>query len=115
MEEKSKLKQVKELILHNKRWILLSILIVIFVMIAEDVLESELFQFDFTIYDFLVAHRTSFFTELFKVITYFGGVIVLICITILCVIFIKKKKYKCVIPINLGVIALLNIGLKNFF
>lgn len=109
------LKRVKDVILKNKRWIALSILIVIFVMIAEDVFEKELFQSDFIIYDYLVAHRTPFLTTLFKGITNFGGVIVLTSITILCVIFVKKKKYKYVIPINLGVIAFLNIILKNFF
>lgn len=115
MEKTSKLKQIKNMILRHKRWILLSILIVIFVIIAEDVFEKELFQFDFTIYDFLVAHRNPFLTRVFKVITNFGGAIFLIGITILSIIFIPKKKYKYIIPINLGVIVLLNIGLKNFF
>ncbi len=108
-------KKIKDIILDNKRWILLSILLIIFVMIAEDVFENELFQSDFVIYDFLVAHRTPFLTSLFKVITLFGGAVVLISITILCVIFVKKKKYKYVIPINLCLIAFLNIILKNFF
>lgn len=109
------LKKVKDIILNNKRWIVLSILIVIFVMIAEDVFENELFQSDFIIYDFLVAHRTPFLTSLFKCITHFGGAIVLLSITVLCSIFIKKKKYKYIIPINLGLIVCLNIVLKNFF
>lgn len=115
MEEASKWKEIKRVILHHKRWILLSILLVIFVMIAEDVFENELFQFDFIIYDFLVAHRNPFLTGLFRIITNLGGAIFLISITILCMIFIKKKKYKCIIPANLCVIVLLNIGLKSFF
>ena len=108
-------KKLKDIILDNKRWILLAVLIVIFVMIAEDVFEKELFQFDFEIYDFLIAHRTPFLTSLFKCITHFGGAFVLSSVTILCIIFVKNKKYKCVIPINLGLIVFFNIVLKNFF
>lgn len=115
MEETSKWKQVKNVILCHKRWILLSILIIIFVMLAEDVFENQLFQFDFTIYHNLIKWRTDFLTGILKIVTQLGGAIALISITILCVIFVPNKKYKCVIPINLAVIVLSNIILKNFF
>lgn len=115
METTTKWQQIKQIVLYNKRWILLSILIVIFVMIAREVFKSQLFVSDFVIYDFLIEHRNPFFTEFFKAITHLGGAIFLIIVTILCVIFVKNNKYKCVIPINLGVIVLLNLVLKNFF
>lgn len=115
MEKTRKWQQMKEILLCNKRWILLSILIVIFVVIAREVFKNQLFVSDFVIYDFLVVHRNSFLTGLFKMITDFGGAIILISITILCIILVPNKKYKCVIPINLGLIVLLNILLKNFF
>jgi len=115
VETVSKWQQIKEMVLHSKRWILVSILIVIFVMIARNVFESQLFVSDFIIYDFLVEHRNDFFTEFFKIITNFGGAIFSVTITILCIIFVKNRKYKCIIPINLGVIVLLNLMLKNFF
>lgn len=115
MKEVSKWQQIKKIALYNKRWILLSILIVIFVMIAREVFKSQLFVSDFIIYDFLVEHRNSFLTGFFKAITNLGGAIFTILITILCMIFVKNRKYKCVIPINLGVIVLLNVMLKNFF
>lgn len=118
MENKNKnelLIKIKNIILEHKRWIILSILIVIFVLIAEDVLEKERFVFDSVVYNFLVAHRTDFLTALFKVITQFGSAIYLITITILCIVFIKNKKYKVTIPLNLGLIAFTNIFLKNIF
>lgn len=115
MREELNWNKIKETVFIHKNWIFLSTLIVIFVAIAEDVFENELFTFDFIIYDFLVEHRTIFLTNMFKIITNFGGAIVLITTTILCIIFVKQKKYKAVIPINLGLIILLNLVLKNFF
>lgn len=113
--KKLKFEKVKNVALENKRWIMLSILIFIFVAIAEDVLEQERFIFDTVVYQFLVEHRSDFLNVLFKIITQLGSALCLITISILCVIFVKKKKYKLTIPINLIVIAILNITLKNIF
>lgn len=115
MEKTTKYQKMKRLMIDYRSWIILSILIVVFVMLAEDVFEKELFTFDFVIYDFLVAHRADFLTKILTVITHFGGAIVLIGMTILGIVFVKKKKYKVIIPINLLVIVLINIALKNFF
>lgn len=115
-EEKSSiLKRIGTAVLENKRWIVLSAVAVIFVLIAEAVLKNEIFAFDSIIYNFLVAHRTNFLNVLFQVVTQFGSAIYIIAVTILCVIFIKNKKYKITIPLNLVVVTLLNIFLKNIF
>lgn len=107
--------RIKSIIEKNKRWILLAIVIIIFVIIAINVLAKEIFTIDKILYNFLVEHRTKMLNILFILITQFGSAIWLIPIAILCIIFIRNKKYKITIPINLLTIAILNVIMKNTF
>ena len=109
------MKKIKELIIKNYKWIIFFAFFVIFLAIAEDVFEQEIFEFDSVVYNFLVNNRNEVLNNFFKIITQFGSAIVLIIITILCVIFIRDKKYKILVPANLVTIAIINIVLKNFF
>ena len=109
------MKKIKELITKNYKWIIFFLFFVIFLAIAEDVFEQEIFEFDSVVYNFLVNNRNEVLNNFFKIITQFGSALVLIIITILCVIFIRDKKYKILIPANLVTIAIINIVLKNFF
>ena len=109
------MKKIKELIIKNYKWIIFFVFFVIFLAIAEDVFEQEIFEFDSVVYNFLVNNRNEALNNFFKIITQFGSAIVLIIITILCVIFIRDKKYKILVPANLVTIAIINIVLKNFF
>ena len=109
------MKKIKELIIKNYKWIIFFLFFVIFLAIAEDVFEQEIFEFDSVVYNFLVNNRNEVLNNFFKIITQFGSALVLIIITILCVIFIRDKKYKILIPANLITIVIINIVLKNFF
>lgn len=109
------LEKVKMAILRNKRWVILAVVLFIFTMLAESVKEQEKLIFDSIIYRFLVEHRTNFLTIFFKIMTQCGSALFLITITILCIVFIKNRKYKLTIPINLIVITIANILLKNIF
>ena len=109
------MKKIKELITKNYKWIIFFLFFVIFLAIAEDVFEQEIFEFDSVVYNFLVNNRNEALNNFFKIITQFGSALVLIIITILCVIFIRDKKYKILVPANLLTIAIINIVLKNFF
>lgn len=109
------MKKIKELIIKNYKWIIFFVFFVIFLAIAEDVFEQEIFEFDSMVYNFLVNNRNEALNNFFKIITQFGSALVLIIITILCVIFIRDKKYKILVPANLVTIAIINIVLKNFF
>lgn len=109
------MKKIKELIIKNYKWIIFFLFFVIFLAIAEDVFEQEIFEFDSVVYNFLVNNRNEALNNFFKIITQFGSAIVLIIITILCVIFIRDKKYKILVPANLITIVIINIVLKNFF
>lgn len=109
------MKKIKEVIIKNYKWIIFFVFFVIFLAIAEDVFEQEIFEFDSVVYNFLVNNRNEALNNFFKIITQFGSALVLIIITILCVIFIRDKKYKILVPANLLTIAIINIVLKNFF
>ena len=109
------MKKIKELIIKNYKWIIFFLFFVIFLAIAEDVFEQEIFEFDSVVYNFLVNNRNEALNNFFKIITQFGSALFLIIITILCVIFIRDKKYKILVPANLVTIAIINIVLKNLF
>ena len=109
------MKTIKELIIKNYKWIIFFAFFVIFLAIAEDVFEQEIFEFDSVVYNFLVDNGNDVLNNFFKIITQFGSALFLIIITILCVIFIRDKKYKILIPANLITIVIINIVLKNFF
>lgn len=111
-----KKEKVKNAIKHNWIWATIAVvLIVIFAKIAEDVFEKEIFGFDYSIYNYILNHRNTILNTIFKVITYAGSAYVVLPVTICCVIFIKVKKDKKLIPLNLLIIILLNIVLKNIF
>jgi len=110
-----KVKKVKNVIMQNKRWTIVAMSIIIFIFLAENILKKEIFEFDNTIYRFLVEHRTNYLNIIFKFITQFGSAFCLTVISILCIIFIKNKKYKITIPLNLCVIGTLNFIMKNIF
>lgn len=102
--------------LKNKyRWLVFLIVMVIFIIISKEVFKKEIFEFDSTIYNFLVNNRNIALNTFFKIVTQLGGAITLIGITILCILFIKDKKYKILVPVNIIIITGLNIILKNFF
>ena len=91
------------------------ILLIIFILIAKDVLKKEVFEYDNYIYNFFVVHRNIVLNIFFIIITEFGSAEFLITIAISCIIFIKNKNYKILIPINLASIALINQILKRIF
>ena len=107
--------KLKKIIKKNFKWIIFLVVIIIFIAIAEDVFEKEIFEFDEIIYNFFVNHRSNTLNTFFKAITKLGNAMVILTLTILCVIFIKDKKYKILVPTNIITIIGLNILLKNIF
>lgn len=107
--------KLKEIIKKNYKWIIFFLLVLIFGMIAKAVFQKEIFEFDATIYNFLLNHRNTVLNLIFTGITKLGNALILAILTILCIIFIKDKKYKILVPINILAITALNILLKNIF
>ena len=99
--------------MRKTRWIILFLCLIIFLFIAEDVWDKEIMIADIAGYEFISKYLISdFITPIAKIITQFGGVIILVTTSILSLIVIKNKKIGIAICSNLGIISLLNWVLK---
>lgn len=108
------LEKIGKALKKNYKLIILLICVVILVAIMEDIFEKETLFIDLFIYKIIVLiMRNNILTTIFKIITNFGGTYCLITIAILCSILIKNKKIAFAIPINLTLITMLNLLLKN--
>lgn len=105
----------KNFIKRKYVWIIFTIFISIFIMIASFVYKKNIFDFDLKAYNFLVSHRNNVFNIFFKTITLLGNASILIIIAILSLIFLKNRKYKVLVSVNLAVIGLINYVLKHIF
>ena len=106
--------QIKQFLKKNLRWIILFICLILFLDIAEDVLEKEIMQKDIIGYNLISKYLISdFATPIAKIITQLGSSLFLIFLAIILFIAIKDRKIGICIWINLGVSALLNQILKH--
>ena len=107
-------KKIDSIIKKNIKYIILFILVVLLLAIVEDVFENEIMQIDVLAYDLFVSTLRNDLLTIFMIfITNLGSPIVLIAICILFLIIIKNKKMAASISLNLILITLLNILLKN--
>jgi membrane-associated phospholipid phosphatase len=105
---------MKNIIKKNWIWIIFLIAIIGFIAILEDVFEQEIMKLDLLSYSILVEKlRNSILTSIMKIITNLGGAIVLLVISVLSLILIKKKKIGFAICINLIMISAFNVIVKN--
>ena len=94
--------------------ILLFISVVLFLLITENVYDKEIMSADIAGYNFLSTHVISdFATPIAKVVTNLGGAPISIAITIILLIVLKNRKMSLSIALNLIIITLLNLLLKN--
>ena len=81
------IKRMKDKVIYilknNKRWCLLFICLVIFVVILENIFDAEIVTFDTSIYNAISLSKTNAVTSVLKIITQFGSAEFLILITIL--------------------------------
>lgn len=102
---KKKLKLTKD----NYKWIILSICLILFLALAEDVFNKEIMQEDIIGYNFVKTYLIKEqVTPVMKIVTFFGGATCLIGLTIILFITIKNKKIGLLIGTNLIVITILN-------
>lgn len=107
------LEKIKNIIIKNKKIILILISIIVVVEIAEDVFQKEMIIYDVWAYKLVVESlRTEWLTPIIKLITFLGSAPVLIAITILSIIIIKNKKIGLSVAANLVFIAFFNQTLK---
>ena len=105
---------MKEFIKKNLKWFILLVCLVGFLKLAEDVFSKEILHADIVGYELISSFLISdFATPIAKLITNFGGALVLIGTTIVLVISIKNRRIGLSIMANLGIITGLNLLLKQ--
>ena len=103
------MKKILKLIKNNYKWIILSICLILFLALAEDVFNKEIMQGDIIGYNFVKTYLIKEqVTPVMKIVTFFGGATCLIGLTIILFIIIKNKKIGLLIGINLVTITILN-------
>ena len=108
------LEKTKELVIKNMKWIILFISLIIFIAIAEDMLEKEIYVMDIVTYDFVLKYlRNDVLTVILKIITNLASAFFLIVMCILSFWVIKNKKYGVCITLNLILVTAINWTLKN--
>lgn len=111
---KQKIGKIKQFIRSKTKWIILFICLIIFLAIAEDVFGKEIMTADIVGYNIISTYLISdFVTPIAKYITVFGGATALISLSIIFLIVFKNKKLGLSISINLIIITILNLLLKN--
>lgn len=105
---------MKKLIKKNLKWLILLVCLVGFFKLAEDVFSKEILQADVIGYELISSFLISdVATPIAKLITNFGGALVLIGTTVILVISIKNRRIGLSIIANLGIVTGLNIVLKQ--
>lgn len=111
---KQKTKRIKDFMKKNLKWIILFICLIAFIQLTEEVFHKEMMKADIIGYHFISTYFISdYITPIAKIITKFGGAICLILIAITLLIVMKDKKIGISIILNLGIISILNVLLKN--
>ena len=103
------IERIQKLIINNYKWIICFLCIILFLALAEDVFNHEIMNGDIIGYNLISKYLIKDnITPIMKVITFYGGAIFLVSLTILLFIIIKNKKIGILIGTNLVTITLLN-------
>lgn len=108
------LNKIRKILKNNYKWIILLICVIIFYAILEDIFEYEKLKLDIIIYNIIVLRlRAEPLTRIMGILTNFGGAYMLIGLAIMITIFSKNKKTAFIIDLNLIIITIFNLILKN--
>ena len=97
------------------KWIICSVMLIIFIILGILTLGGKDIFIDSFVYDFISKYITSNLTIIVKYLTYLGSALVVISATLLVLIIFKDKKYFKYISLNLILITLFQLILKNIF
>ena len=109
------LKKTKEVIIKNKRIIIFSIAMIIFIIIVKALFQKQIYIFDDYIYLKISKYMNPDLTSFLKLFTNLGGALILIIISIALLISLKNKNIGKYILINLVIITSINQLLKHVF
>lgn len=111
---KDKVEKAKKFLKKNLKWIVLFICMIAFLEMLEDVFENELMKRDVIGYNLISKYLMSdTITPIAKIITQFGGAIVLGLLATILFALIKNKRIGICIYLNLAIITVLNLILKH--
>ncbi len=99
----------------NIKWIVFSISLLLFIIIAFMVVTHTDLYIDSFIYGLIDDHITNNLTSYIKYITYIGSAFAVIGVVVFVYIFFKNKKYSLYMTINLISITIFQLILKNIF
>jgi len=99
----------------NLKWIICSILMIIFLILCFLVMTRKDLYLDSSVYGFISKFIKDDLTLVVKHLTYIGSAIAVIGTVIFVFIFFKNKKYGMYMSINLILITIFQLILKNIF
>ena len=87
--------------------------LIVFIILTILTLNNKLIDIDYIIIDYIIKIRNVHLTTFLKIISFFGGTIFLISLTLVLLFLFKSSKTKLNLVQNLLFITLLNVFLKN--
>lgn len=109
------LTKIKNTKFKNLKWIIAIFMLLIFLILSIYVVIDKTYNFDSIMYNVLIIKRNVYLDMFFKYITILGGTTFILIVTIVSMVFVKNRKLKFILPINLFMSVLLNYTLKNIF
>ncbi len=97
------------------KWIICILSLILFIILSVLVLTKNDIYLDSIIYDFISKYIKNDLTTIMKYLTYIGSAVVVISITLFTFLFFKNKKYSLYMALNLILITILQLILKNIF
>ncbi len=97
------------------KWIIFTISFIIFIILSILVLSKKDIAIDALVYNKISSLIKNNLTNNIKLLTYLGSGVVVIGITVFVIIFFKNKKYGLFLSIDLALITIIQIILKNIF
>ncbi len=108
------LNSLKKWLLKNYVWLVMLLAVIFVIDLVENIYVNEIIEIDKIAYRFVVENiRQDWLTPVMLFITNLGGVVSLVCITIISVILTKSNRVRLLILGNLAGISIFNIALKN--
>ncbi len=112
-----KLKEVTAKILRiakqNFRWIVVIFMLLICFVIVENLFDNEIYIFDDYVYKYISIIISPKMTMFLKMITSLGSAITVTTLCVLSFVFLKDKIYGKVMTLNLVIITVINMIIKN--
>ncbi len=105
--------KIFRIVKQNLGWIVAIIMLIICFSILDNVLDNDIYKFDDFVYKYVSLIISPKMTTFLKIITNLGSAATVISLCVISLIFLKNKIYGKLIALNLVIIAVLNVIIKN--